>query len=93
LEGEVLVRENAMFFLVKANIVAGVFLVQSIIIYTVGIKLWMLMDGARVNSSISILASFVACASSVAVASEMFYRLVDLPSIAAAKTFWAWMIR
>ena len=82
-----------MFFLTRANIVAGVFLVQSIIIYTAGIKLWTLMDDARVNSSISTLASFVACASSVAVASEIFYRLVDLPSIAAAKIFWAWMIK
>ncbi|KAJ4987806.1 hypothetical protein SVAN01_06686 [Stagonosporopsis vannaccii] len=70
----------------------SVFLVQSIIIYTVGIKLWMYMDGAGVSSAVSTLASFIACASSVALASEIFYRIVDLPSIAAAKASWTFMI-
>ncbi|KAF2624322.1 hypothetical protein BU25DRAFT_348094 [Macroventuria anomochaeta] len=69
------------------------FLVQSIIVYTIGIKLWVFMDDAGVNSAVRTLASFAVCASSVAVVSEIFYRLVDLPSIAAAKTFWTWMIK
>ncbi|KAJ4312396.1 hypothetical protein N0V94_007464 [Neodidymelliopsis sp. IMI 364377] len=71
----------------------SVFLVQSIIIYTVGIKLWMFMKDSGVNNEVCTLASFVVCASSVAVGSEIFYRLVDLPSIAAAKAFWTWMIK
>mgnify|MGYP004498912591 CR=1 FL=1 len=78
---------------VRANDVTGVFLVQSIIVYTVGIKLWMFMDKAGVSSAVSTLASFAVCASSVAVASEIFYRVIDLPSIAAAKAFWNWMIK
>jgi hypothetical protein len=77
----------------RANVRAGVFLVQSIIIYTIGIKLWMFMNDSGVNSEVCTLASFVVCASSVAVGSEIFYRLVDLPSIAAAKAFWTWMIK
>ena len=76
----------------SANDTAGVFLVQSIIVYTVGIKLWIHMDNAGVASMVSTLASFFACASLVALASEIFYRVVDLPSIAAAKAFWTFMI-
>ena len=69
----------------------GVFLVQSIIVYTIGIKLWMHMDNKGIASMVSTLASFVVCASSVALASEIFYRAIDLPSIAAAKAFWEFM--
>ncbi|KAH6629856.1 hypothetical protein C7974DRAFT_194639 [Boeremia exigua] len=70
----------------------SVFLVQPIIIYTVGIKLWMHMDQSGAASTVSTLASFVVCASVVAIGSEIFYRAVDLPSIAAAKSFWSFMI-
>lgn len=66
---------------------------QSIIIYTVGVKLWLFMDDAGVRSELNSLASFAVCSSLVALASEIFYRLVDLPSIAAAKGFWTWMIK
>lgn len=66
---------------------------QSIIIYTVGIKLWVSMDDAGVSGAVNTLASFVVCASLVAVASEIFYRLVDLQSIAAAKAFWTFMTK
>lgn len=64
---------------------------QSILIYTVGIKLWIFMDDAGVKNVVSTLASFAVCASSVAAASEVFYRALDLPSIAAAKGFWTFM--
>lgn len=77
---------------IVANKQPGVFLVQSIIIYTVGIKLWMVMANAGVNNAVSTLASFAVCATSVALSSEIFYRLVDLPSIAAAKALWKFMI-
>jgi hypothetical protein len=72
---------------------AGVFLVQSIIIYTVGVKLWVFMEDAEINSAVSSFASFAVCVSLVAIASEIFYHLVDLPSIAAARAFWMWMIK
>ena len=45
------------------------------------------------NGVVSTLASFAVCALVVVFASEVFYRLVDLPSIAAAKKFWAWMVK
>jgi hypothetical protein len=76
----------------EADRIAGTFLVQSIIIYTVGIKLWTTMNDAGVSGALSTFASFVVCASTTAVGSEIFYRLVDLPSVAAAKAFWAFMI-
>lgn len=82
-----------MFSPIKTDKTPGVFLVQSIIVYTVGIKLWMFMDDAGTNSAVSTLAIFGVCASLVGVGSEMFYRLVDLPSIATAKAFWTWMIK
>lgn len=75
-----------------ANDIAGMFLIQSVIVYTVGIKLWMHLNDAGVASMVSTLASFVTCAALVALASEIFYRVVDLPSIAAAKAFWTFMI-
>lgn len=77
----------------KANRSAGTFFVQSIIIYTVGIKLWMAMTGTGVSDALSTFASFVVCAAVTAIGSEIFYRLVDLPSVAAAKAFWTFMIK
>jgi hypothetical protein len=65
--------------------------VQAIIIYTIGIKLWLYTEDAGVHGQVSTLASFAVCASLVALGSEFFYRLVDLPSIAAARGFWTWM--
>lgn len=51
------------------------------------------MDDAGINNAVSTLTSFVVCAPMVVFTSEIFYRLVDLPSIAAAKQFWTWMIK
>ncbi|KAJ4411067.1 hypothetical protein N0V91_001440 [Didymella pomorum] len=69
------------------------FLVQSIIIYTVGIKLWMALASTGVSGALSTFASFIVCAAMTAIGSEVFYRLVDLPSVAAAKAFWSFMIK
>jgi hypothetical protein len=77
----------------EANRYAGAFLVQSIIIYTVGIKLWMAMASTGVSGPLSTFASFIVCAAMTAIGSEIFYRLIDLPSVAAAKAFWSFMIK
>jgi peptidoglycan/LPS O-acetylase OafA/YrhL len=71
----------------------GIFLVQAIIIYTVGIKLYTHINAAGGNNAASGLVSFVVCAPLVVIAGEMFYRLVDLPSVVVARGFWAWITK
>jgi len=68
------------------------FLVQSTIIYSIGINFWLYVDSKGNSEVVSNLATFFVCAPIVAIASEIFYRLVDLPSIRAAKGFWDFMI-
>ncbi|KAF1945376.1 hypothetical protein EJ02DRAFT_53729 [Clathrospora elynae] len=69
------------------------FLVQAILIYTVGIKLYLHIDATGTNNAVSGLVCFLVCAPMVAIAAEVFYRLVDLPSVGLAKAFWAWMTK
>ena len=76
----------------ETNIITGTFLVQSTIIYSIGINFWLYVDSKGNSEVVSNLATFFVCAPIVAIASEIFYRLVDLPSIRAAKGFWDLMI-
>ncbi|KAJ4370385.1 hypothetical protein N0V83_004903 [Neocucurbitaria cava] len=69
------------------------FLVQSLVIYSVGIKLYLHINTTGTGKAANNLACFCVCASSVAVASEIFYRLVDLPSIVVARKCWKWMTK
>jgi hypothetical protein len=71
----------------------GVFLVQAIVIYTVGIKLYTHISAAGGNNAVGGLVCFVVCVPLVAIAGEVFYRLVDLPSVVVARGFWAWMTK
>ncbi|KAF2994791.1 hypothetical protein E8E13_000797 [Curvularia kusanoi] len=68
------------------------FLIQSTIVYSIGIKLWMSMKNGGASDVACTAASFFVCAAVTAVASEVFYRLVDLPSVSAAKQFWKFMV-
>ena len=70
---------------------AGFFLVQSIIIYTVGIKTYQHMAASGTANGVNGLVCFLVCAPLVTVLAEVFYRIVDLPSIVAARGFWAFM--
>ena len=76
----------------ETNIITGTFLVQSTIIYSIGINFWLYVDSKGNSEVVSNLATFFVRAPIVAIASEIFYRLVDLPSIRAAKGFWNFMI-
>lgn len=69
----------------------GIFLVQPLLIYTAGIKLYMHMHASGTNHELATFACFVVCLPLVALASEVFYRTVDLPSIAIAKEVWDWV--
>jgi hypothetical protein len=71
----------------------GWFLVQSIIIYTAGIQLYTHMVAAGMNGAASSFVCFLVCAPLVAVTAEVFYRLVDLPSVVLARGFWAFMTK
>lgn len=71
----------------------SVFLVQSIIIYTAGIKLFLHVNSLGTSNTLNAFACFCLCAPLVAVASELFYRVVDLPSIVVARQFWGWVTK
>ena len=73
--------------------IPGYFLVQSILIYTAGIKLYTHMADAGMNGSLSTFVCFLVCAPLVAIVGEIFYRVVDSPSIILARGFWAFMTK
>ncbi|KAH7072660.1 hypothetical protein BKA63DRAFT_567260 [Paraphoma chrysanthemicola] len=65
----------------------------SICVYTAGIKLWMHLHNAGGNEAVNTLICFIVCTPLVAVASEIFYRLVDNPSVGVARGLWSWMTK
>ncbi|PSN64864.1 hypothetical protein BS50DRAFT_526791 [Corynespora cassiicola Philippines] len=69
----------------------SVFLVQPVLIYTAGIKMYMQMHATGANHEAATFACLVVCLPLVALASEIFYRAFDLPSIAIAKEVWEWV--
>ncbi|ESZ93885.1 hypothetical protein SBOR_5743 [Sclerotinia borealis F-4128] len=70
------------------------FLVQSIIIYTVGIKLFVHLTETR-NASFeaAIAGCFFVCLVTVIPSAEIFYRLIDFPSQAFARATFDWIRR
>ncbi|KAF2255335.1 hypothetical protein BU26DRAFT_559943 [Trematosphaeria pertusa] len=69
----------------------SIFLVKPLLIYTAGIKLFMHLHASGTNRGLATFACFVTCVPLVGLASEVFYRIVDLPSVAIAKEAWAWV--
>ncbi|KAF2683226.1 hypothetical protein K458DRAFT_404815 [Lentithecium fluviatile CBS 122367] len=55
------------------------------------IRLYMHMHTCGSNHELATFVCFVVCVPLVALASEVSYRTVDLPSIAIAKRMWAWI--
>ena len=51
------------------------------------------MNASGTGNALNAFACFCACAPLVAVASEVFYRVIDIPSIAVAREFWGWMMK
>ncbi len=70
----------------------GWFLLQSIVIYTAGIKLFMHLSIER-NMSVegSRLVCLLVCVAIVAFGAELFHRLVDCPSKAFAHIVFDWI--
>lgn len=73
-------------------ILIGWFLLQSIVIYTAGIKLFMHLS---IEKNLSVEAARVVClfvcAIIVIIGAEVFHRLVDLPSKKLAFTVFDWI--
>ena len=70
----------------------GWFLVQSWIIYTVGIKLFMhLAQGNGSSFDAANVACFFVCLLTTMSVGEVFYRLVDYPADAFARLFFDWL--
>lgn len=69
-------------------------MLQSIVIYTAGIKLFMHLS---IEKSLSVEAArvvcLIVCAIMVIVGAEMFHRLVDLPSRKLAFSVYDWIRR
>jgi NCAIR mutase (PurE)-related protein len=49
------------------------------------------MANAGMNNALSSFVCFLVCTPLVAIVAEVFYRLVDLPSVVLARGFWAFM--
>ena len=70
----------------------GWFLVQSLIIYTCGIRLFMHIQTTSTTSvEATVVACFFACVPATAVFAELFHRLVDYPSQIFAHYVFDWI--
>jgi hypothetical protein len=68
---------------------AGFFLVQSIIVYTLGIKLYQMLHLSNDMAAVAVC-FFVTLAASVGGA-EMFYRIVEIPSQVLSHVAFDWI--
>ncbi|KAI9642475.1 hypothetical protein NHQ30_009280 [Ciborinia camelliae] len=89
---QALFRNPVLMYLGKRSF--SWFLVQSTIIYTVGIKLFTHLTEAR-NASFeaATTACFFVCLLTVIPSAEIFYRLIDFPSQAFARATFDWIRR
>ena len=67
----------------------GFFLVQCIIIYTLGIKLYGTLHIANHNAAIAVC--FFVCLAASAVWAEVFYRVVEVPSHVFSHVVFEWI--
>lgn len=68
---------------------AGWFLVQSIMVYTMGIRLFQALPIA--NETAATAVCFFTVLAATAAASEMFYRTVEVPSHVLSHTAFDWI--
>ncbi|KAF7877148.1 hypothetical protein EAF04_000833 [Stromatinia cepivora] len=87
---QALFRNPVLMYLGKRSF--SWFLVQSIIVYTVGIKLFTHLTETR-NASFEAAATgcFFVCLVTVIPSAEIFYRLIDFPSQAFARVAFDWI--
>jgi hypothetical protein len=70
---------------------AGAFLLGPIFLYAAGIRLYLVCFQAGIKHELATFICFITCVPMVAIATEVFYRLIDVPSAAVAKLAWAWL--
>lgn len=65
---------------------------QSIMIYTIGIRLFMHLSVEKhVQFGGAVIACLVSCLAASAVGAEIFYRVLDYPSMALAHKLFDWI--
>lgn len=70
----------------------GLFLTQSIILYTIGIKIYTrLSQEDNISFPVAVTTCLVVCIPVVAISAEIFYRLVDYPSQVLARVVFDWI--
>jgi len=75
-----------------ANDMKGWFLVQSIIAYTAGIKLWLnLTDTHGLAVAAANVVCLIVCFLATIVFGEIFYNLIDKPSVWLARSAFTWI--
>ncbi|KAF2178608.1 hypothetical protein K469DRAFT_598866 [Zopfia rhizophila CBS 207.26] len=71
----------------------SIFLTQPLLIYTIGIKLYMYTYAMGWSHEAATFVCLIVCLPLVALAAEMFYRIFDVPSVSIAKETWAWVMK
>jgi hypothetical protein len=71
----------------------GYYLIQSTIIYTVGIKLFLALhvNTHRVSFPVAVMLAFVVCLGVTVPGAEIFHRVVDRPSKVLAHVLFDWV--
>ncbi|KAF2644161.1 hypothetical protein P280DRAFT_496572 [Massarina eburnea CBS 473.64] len=68
----------------------SIFLVQPLLLYVVGIRLYMRVHTSGGSHELTTLVCFIVCVPVVGIASEIFHRMIDLPSVMVAREAWVW---
>jgi len=64
---------------------------QSIVVYTIGIKLFVHMHDKGVGFSGDAIATFIVCVAATGVFGEIMHHLVDTPGRRFSHVFWGWL--
>lgn len=72
--------------------ISGIFFAQCVFFWTGGIKLWLVMYDKDYSNAGANAAVFVVGLLAVMVFSELFWRIVDLPSRWVAKWAYNWLV-
>ena len=71
--------------------VAGWFLTQSIVVYVIGIKMFLSLVGNNSSQAGAVTACFAACVPLTAIMAEVFYRLIEVPSHGLSHAMFDWI--
>lgn len=75
-----------------ANGELGLFVAQSIVLWTGGMKLWLTLSSDSISRPTANFIVLVTCLPAILVFCELYYRLVDLPSRWIAGRAYTWLM-